>query len=370
MAQTEWKQVSFVNRDTPLTITSESIDLDTCFKEDEIVVEMHSAALNPADVFMHKAAYSRLSSVKPKGTGVDYSGIIVRKGDKVDEKWAVGDKVNGLCWTVYGAHGTVSNYLIFSPVAHPAIAHMATVPQKTLDFNKEATEFDLAAAWPLVFGTAYAGIFHQKRDWSKINNVLVLGASTGVGNSFVQIVKNHLKVKNVVGVCNENSIEYNKQFGFDYLVGYNGGKTLDNVREVMKTKLDNEKFDVIFDSCGSSDFLPVMDEFLKKWDTGAYYSTVVGDVSNNYNDVNPVALLKRRLLVEPFRRFKPWRSYNYYFNMCTEDPEVMALANKMIESGEYIPQIDSVFTFENFKDAFAKLETGKAKGKVIIKMKE
>ncbi|GMM56103.1 hypothetical protein DAKH74_027190 [Maudiozyma humilis] len=369
MTQTEWKQVSFVNRDTPLTITSEEIDLDTCFKEDEIVVEVHSAALNPADVFLHKSAYVRLSSSKPKGTGVDYSGVIVRRGAKVDPKWAVGDKVNGDCWVIYGAHGTVSNYLIFSPMAHPAIAHMAKVPEKTLSANPGASEFDVAAAWPLVFGTAYAAIFHPKRDWSKINNVLVLGASTGVGNSFVQIVKNHLKVKNVVGVCNENSIEYNKQFGFDYLVSYNNGKTLENVREVMKTKLDNEKFDVIFDSCGSTDFLPVMDEFLKKWDTGAYYSTVVGDVSNDYQNVNPLALLRRRLFVEPFRRFKPWRSYNYYFNMCAEDPEVMALANKMIESGEYVPQIDSVFSFENFRQAFDKLETGKAKGKVVIEIK-
>lgn len=368
MSTVEWKTVSFINRDTPATITSEQIDLDNCFDHNQIVVEVHAASLNPIDFMLHKSAVSRLSSAKPKAYGRDFSGIIIRRGDSVSEEWGLGDKINGMVNFLYSPHGSFSNYLIINPESTPSMTHI--VPETEKLVTDKHDEFAISCSWPLVFGTAYAGIFHPGRDWTKINNVLVLGASTQVANCFVQIVKNHLKVKNVVGVCNENSIEYNKQFGYDYLVSYNSGKTVENVKKVMVEKLDNEKFDVIFDSCGSNDFLPIMDDFLKPKETHSYYSTVVGDSTFNYNTVDILALLKLRLLTQPYRRLKPWRSYDYYFNMCYPNKQVEILADEMIAKGEFKPQIDSVYKFEDFQKAIDRAVSGRCKGKVILQVQK
>ncbi|SMN20687.1 similar to Saccharomyces cerevisiae YMR152W YIM1 Protein of unknown function [Maudiozyma saulgeensis] len=368
MSVVEWKTVSFVNRDTPATITTEEIDLDTCFGDNQIVVEIYSASLNPIDFVLHKSAIARLSSANPKAYGRDFSGIIIRKGNKVSDEWMIGDKVNGMIGYVYAPHGTFSNYLIVTPEKTPSMIHIApeTKSLVTSDYN----EFDISSSWPLVFGTAYAGIFHPGRDWSKVNNVLVLGASTQVANCFIQIAKNHFHVKNVVGVCNKNSIDYNMKFGYDYLVSYNDNKTVENVKEIMMTKLNGEKFDVIFDTCGSADFLPIMNDFLKPKSTNSYYSTVVGDSVFDYENLNTLDLLKLRLFVQPYRRFKPWRAYNYYFNMCYPNHDVEVLANEMIEKKQFNPQIDSVYKFEDFQKAIDRVVTGKCKGKVVLQIKK
>lgn len=368
MSASEWKTVSFINRDTPAAIVSEEIDLEKCFNQNEIVVEVYAASLNPIDFMLHKSAIARLSSSKPKAYGRDFSGIIIRRGYSVSEEWKIGDKINGMVSYIYSPHGSFSNYLIINPESTPSMTHI--VPETANLVTKQYNEFVISCSWPLVFGTAYAAIFHPGRDWTKINNVLVLGASTQVANCFVQIVKNHFNVKNVVGVCNESSIEYNKQFGYDYLVSYNNNKTVQNVRQIMAEKLDNEKFDVIFDSCGSNDFLPIMNEFLKPKETHSYYSTVVGDSVFNYDTIDTFELLKLRLIIQPYRRLKPWRSYDYYFNMCYPNKQVEILADEMIAKGEYKPQIDSVYDFDDFQKAIDRAVSGKCKGKVILQIKK
>ena len=361
-----WRTVSFVNRDTPLTITTEPIDLDSCFKEDEVVIEVYSCALNSIDSMLHHAAVPPLSSSKPKSIGSDFSGIIIRKGNVVSDHWSIGDKVNGMIATLYDSHGTASHFLILNPDKVETIGHIEPslcAPQDK--FN----QFDLAAAWPMVFCTACGPIFSPGRDWSKIEQVLIIGASTQVANCMVQILKNHLNIKTVVGICNGNSIEENKSLGFDHLVSYNNGKTLSNVRHLMKTKLDGKKFDVILDSCGSNDFLPVMNEFLKPTETNSYYSTVVGDNCFSYTSSSTIQILKERLIIEPYRRFNPFRTYNYYWNMGLPNRKSFELGNELISSGKFHPKIDSVYTFEDFQSAVTRMDTQKSKGKIIIQIK-
>lgn len=366
MAMRTWKTVSFVNRDTPAAITTELIDLEECYKEDEVVVEVYSSALNAIDAVLHHAAVPSLSSSKPKGYGKDFAGIIIKKGRSVSDNWSIGDKVNGMLVTLYAKHSTVSNYLILNPDKMESICHLVTALTTT---DNKFNEFDMAASWPVVFTTACGAIFNPGRDWNKIDRVLIIGASTQVANCMVQILKNHLNVHTVVGICNERSIEGNKSLGFDHLVSYNGGKTLSNVRDLMQTKLNGKKFNVILDSCGSKDFLPIMSEFLTPRNTNSYYSTVVGDSFLSYTNTSTIQLLKERLLIEPYRRFNPFRSYNYYFNVATPTRKNLELANTLISSGKFQPLIDSVYAFEDFQDAIDKMNTELCKGKIIIQVK-
>ncbi|CCD23775.1 uncharacterized protein NDAI_0C01140 [Naumovozyma dairenensis CBS 421] len=378
------KSITFINNQTPATITESSLDLDTCYKETEIVIEVYAAALNPVDLGFQKLTFAKISNSKPKGIGEDYSGVIIRKGVKVAPIWGIGDQINGLYTHFYGEQGTLSNYLILDPSQHPAIGHIvskstpATINEE-IDVDdddddgngkKKNSEFVKNAAWPVVFGTAYQSLFGQGQIWNKDSMVLVFGASTSVANCFVQIAKNQLHIGTVIGICSSKSMEQNQQVGFDYTIPYDEGEGfIANLRDLMKTpEFIGKKFDLIFDSAGTSEFYPVMDEFLKPRVENSYYVTAVGP--RTPVEYTPKEILSLYSLSAPIRTYNPWRKFNYKGIFGTPNKSYMDLAARMISLGRYVPKIDSVYQFEKFEEAFDKLRSGKAKGKIVIQIKE
>ena len=162
---------------------------------------------------------------------------------------------------IWGSRGTFSNYLIVNPSVNQSIA---IIPDNLPDILlAKYNEFETGASWPLVFGTAYNCLFHHHQKFDENSRILVVGASTAVSSCLVQISKNYLRVGTVVGICNSNSIEYNKSLGFDYLISYNEGSPADSVKGLIRDKLYGDKFDLIFDSVGSSYLKDVIDDVLK-----------------------------------------------------------------------------------------------------------
>ena len=316
-------------------------------------------ALNSIDVVIHENANPHLVSSSPKAYGRDFSGVIIRRGDKVNPKWQVGDEINGLFNHLFGDQGSLSNYLVFNPDKQTGITH---IPKSEED---KKDKFIRAAAWPIVFNTAYSVLFKYGQTLGPYSRVLVIGASTTVANAFIQMAKKQLNVGTVVGVCNSDSVEYNKSMGFDYLVSYNQEGTIpENVAKLMEQKKIG-KFDLIFDSVGNSDFFPVMDDFLKPKSENSYYLTLVGDQSFEYDSYNFSAFLSG-----PIRFLNPWRKYRYAKVFGLPTKEGMDLATRMIELGNYNPPIDTIFKFEQFQEAIYRLKSNKAKGKVIISMSD
>lgn len=351
--------VTFVNNKTPAKITTEEIDLNACFTDDEIVVEIHAAALNPVDFLLHSFAYSFILNGKPKVYSRDYSGVVIRAGKNVS-KWKVGDKVTGMFDHVYGDRGALSNYLILNPDKNVAIARLAKFDDEKYD------DFILNAAWPLVFGTAYSALLKQGQTLGPESKVLVIGASTSVSNAFIQIAKHHLHIGTVVGVSSKASMEHNKELGFDYMVPYNDGSAVEHVKDLIKNKLNNEKFDLIFDSVGNSDFYPLHDTFLKPKNEGSLYATIVGDSKFNYLNPSLWDILPNFHI---FKRYGPFKCYNYSNFLLHPLSEYMELGVEMIEKGEYKPAIDSVYDFKDFQQALDRIRSNKAKGKVVIRLK-
>ncbi|CCD26481.1 uncharacterized protein NDAI_0H03080 [Naumovozyma dairenensis CBS 421] len=369
------KSVTFINNQTPPTITKSTLDLDTCYNDNEIVIEVHAASINPIDVGLHELAFAKISTSKAKGYGQDYSGVIIRKGVKVAPIWDIGDNVNGMYAHAYGGQGTLSNYVILNPSRQSAIGHIVPsndIVQEKGDptVAKKNDEFVKSASWPLVFGTAYYSLLGQGQVWNKNSMILVYGASTSVSNCFVQIAKNQLHIGTVVGICSSKAMEENKQAGFDYTVPYDQGDGfIANLRELMKTPdFAGKKFDLIFDSVGTSEFYPVMGEFLKPRSENSYYVTVVGPKK-------PERFTAREMMSlysfsAPVRTFNPWRSFNYKGIFDFPSKIYMDLAARMLTLGRFTPKVDSVYKFEEFQEAIDKLLSGNVKGKVVIQIKE
>lgn len=370
MAVVKQRSVIFTSASSPPTLITEDLDLDKCFKDDEIVINVKCCALNPIDVLVHGLCTRAIAGSGPKTFSRDFSGVIVRRGKNVDPKWKLDDEVCGMFQHLYGKEGTFSDYFVMNPGKNKSIGHVTAFPKENkLKYNEDdkRDDFALNAAFPLVFGTAENGLLDFTKNLGPKSRLLVIGASTQVANSMVQIAKNDLKIGTVVGVCNENSFEYNKKFGWDHLVGYNDGKTVENVRKLMQTELNNEKFDMIFDAVGNNQFFPVINDFLKPKSQGSYFVTVVGDNKGDYE--NP-SFLKAISPFTIFRAVNPFRCYNYGFGHVTPIDRYMIRANKMITDGRYEPVIDHIYTMDQYKEAIDRLKSNRAKGKVVIRINE
>lgn len=361
------RSVTFINGETPAKLTIKDIDLDKCYNDNEIVVKVHSAALNPVDLLVHHSANRHVVSSGLKTYGRDYAGIIVKKGRKVDPKFQVGDKINGQITHLYGEQGSVSNYLVVNPAQNASIGFMNDFGYLDFDIKTHYNEYDLNASYPLVFGTAYMVLFNNGQHWNPNSKILVHGASTAVSQCLIQIAKKHLNVGTVVGICNSKSFEYNKKAGFDHLIAYDEPEYLEKVQALVKDTFKGEKFDLIFDSVGTSQYFPIIDEILKPRNENSIYTTIAGNDKLKYE--GGLLDYARRLPFSYYlNSFNPWRKFNYVLTMLGPKSEYMELASLMIHKKQFIPPLDSVYKLDDFQKALDKLNSNKAKGKVIIRI--
>lgn len=201
------------------------------------------------------------------------------------------------------------------------------------------------------------------------SKILVHGASTAVSNSSVQIAKRHLKVGTVVSVCNSNSLEYNKKAGYDYLFSYNQLNLSKKIQDFIKYDMKAEKFDMIFDSVGTSQYYPIIHDIMKPRKENSYFVSVAGNKKADYN-----AGLKGALQEFPFKNIilpcNPLRSYNYVPPMNQPTSNYATFLEDMVLKKQIIPSLDSACNIEDFQKAIDKLQSNKTKGKVIIRINE
>ena len=360
------KSVTFVNYSTPAEITTKELDLATCYKDNEIVIKVEAASLNPIDLLLHGMYPKHLLPQKPKPYGMDFAGTIVKRGAKVDAaKWAVGRKVNGMLFHMYGDRGTLSNYLVIDPVAVGSVTPMSALPESLVEYygDKRYNEFEVNAAWPLVFGTAFGALFRQGQHLGPESKVLVLGASTSVASCFIQIAKNYSHIGTVVGTCNSRSVEFNKAKGFDYLVTYDEGDTVEKVKELIANELNGERFDLIFDTVGNKQFFPVINEVLKPMSANSQYVTIAGDAKLSYSNPTYSSMMPSK---QSLLSFTPWKKLNYTHLLVDSKSDWMELGAKMLKEGSFKPLIDSVYLFDDFQHAIDRLMSNKCRGKVVI----
>ncbi|SCV03185.1 LAME_0H08394g1_1 [Lachancea meyersii CBS 8951] len=353
------RAVTFVNNKSLPVISSQEIDLDTCYGDNEIVVKVHAAALNPIDWLMYQLAFSWFAGSEKKTFSRDYSGEIVKVGSSV-ENFEIGDKVVGLFEHILGPQGSLSDYLVFNPTKQCALTKMPACN------DPKYSDYVLNAAWPLVFGTAYKILFGYGQKLGPGSKILVIGASTSVSNALVQIAKNYLNVETVVGICSKKSFEYNKALGYDHLVAYDEDNTVEKVVGLVKDKFENGKFDLVFDSVGNSDFFPRIHDVLKSRNEGSYYLTIAGDHKIKYANLSLWSILQPSW--EMLKRYGPFRKYNYAYVLLNKNPKAMALGAQLIAEKKYKPAIDSVYEFGDYADAFKTLCSYQVKGKVVVKI--
>lgn len=291
--------------------------------DDELLIKVRATTVNRTDCHYRaaKPAVMRLLSglTRPRATilGTEYAGDVVATGCGVTA-FKVGDKVFGYCEGKFGAH---AEYLVVR--ADGPVAVMP--PSLFYDEAAAATE-----------GSHYALSHIRRAGITSGHDVLVYGATGGIGSAAIQLLKTIGAA--VTAVCATEHVDLVRGLGADRVLDYTVGEFA----------ADEHRYDVVFDAVGKAAFGDCR-RLLKP--AGIYMSTGPGPGYQNL--VLP--------LVSPLLR-----GARVVFSYPKIDQAMVGYFRDLMESGRFRPIIDRQYPLTDIVAAYRYVETGRKIGNVVI----
>ena len=285
---------------------------------DQLLIQVKAASINPVDYKIRNGDLKLIVGSKfPKIVGSDVAGIVKSVGSEV-KGFKPGDSVYGAVPPFSGNPGSLAELVVIKP------ANLRQLPA--------GMSFEEAASLPVAALTASNGL--RRCGIKEGSNVLINGATGGVGHFGVQIAK--AKGAVVTATCSEANSELAKQLGADNIYGYK--------KEDLSGLTD--KFDAIFDAFGKMDYSDVR-RLLKRG--GTYASPLF--FPNSYFSALWTKLIYGKKLTSANMRYLP---------------EDYAEIEKLFAEKKLKPVIENRFPLEKTGGAFDVAENGKPRGKVIV----
>lgn len=291
---------------------------------ERVLVRTHYSSVNPVDWKIRNGSLRLISGSRfPMMLGFDISGEVIETGSSVT-RFKRGDKVFGML--DFRHRGAYAEY--------------ACAREGGLDLIPETMDFREAAAIPLAALTAYQAL-HYKGMIRSDKNILINGASGGVGSFAVQIAK--ASGAAVTALCGTHTAELVKELGADRVIDY----TKQDFRELSDT------YDIIFDAVGKRSFFGVR----KKLKSGGYYVTTLPN--------KPADILSFFLTFS--LSFFGFSRRSTFISVRPSGADLHTLS-LMVKEGKLWPFIDREYTLEEINKAHAYSEGGHARGKIVIKI--
>lgn len=325
---------TFTHGGFPKALQQSTLPPDTKpLKPSEIRVRTHAASINPVDAqLMGFPLWPYLPSLlvpSQKGVAEDFSGVVQEAGK--DSGFKPGDEVLGISPFLPG--GTLQETIRLDPRGGSVV-----VPRPA-DWSWEQ-----AAALPLVWLTART-VIAEAEGYVKNGKVAVLGGSSATGMYVV-----HLAARRgwaVAASCSGRNAEFVRGMG--------AGEIVDYTAESVPDRLKGFKPDVVIDCVGGTECLGIAKR----------YVTIVGDKTNRYTmgGANTYLWNPQMVLRALLGRLGLGPSYTCV-NLEFKYPfleEILSLPKDKII-------IDSTFGFDQVREAFDRLNTGRTRGKVIVRI--
>jgi NADPH:quinone reductase-like Zn-dependent oxidoreductase len=298
----------------------------------EVLVRLRASALNHLDIWIRKG----LPSVpKPRILGADGAGVVEALGEGVNgfelgERVVLnpGIEVGGGRIHVLGEHGDGTN------------AELIAVPATNVHPIPDGLSFEEAAAFPLVFETAYRMLVTRtglrEGEW-----VLTWGIGGGVSTATLAIAK-ALGARVVVTSSSDEKLESARELGADATVNH---ATAD-VKEAVKEATDGHGIDVVVETVGEA-----------TWSTSLQVAAPGGRIAvcGATSGPNPPAALHRI-----------WWKQLSILGSTMGTAEDFAGAYELVASGRARPVIDEVLPLEQIYAAHERLEAGEQLGKIVL----
>ncbi|MFY1678775.1 MULTISPECIES: NAD(P)-dependent alcohol dehydrogenase [unclassified Streptomyces] len=321
--------VRFQTYGPPEVLEIEDLDMPAV-GDDDVLVRVRAASVNPLDWHTMRGtpyvgrAQGGLTRPKAGRIGADLAGRVEAVGKNVTTL-QVGDEVFG-CQGL-DRLGTFAEYV--------AIRHDAGVLTKPVDLT-----FTQAAAVPVAALTAHLAL-HRHGRVREGQSVLVNGAAGGVGTFAVQIAR--AAGADVTGVCGTANVEMVRSLGAQRVVDY--------TREDFTT--GTRRYDVIVDNVGNRP-LSAHRRVLAPRGTLVLVSGEGGRV------FGPLGRMARALVLSRFTRQR------LVFFITSPAKEDLEKVRELLESGKVAPVVDRTYPLAEISEAVGHLETGHARGKVVV----
>lgn len=308
--------------------------------ENEVLVQIHAAGVNLLDSMIKWGEFKLFLPYKtPLTNGHDMAGVITKVGSKVS-KYKVGDEV----------FSRVSDYKIGT------FAEYIAVNENDLALKPKNLTMEEAASIPLVGLTAWQA-FVEIAKLKKGQKVFIQAGSGGVGTFAIQLAK-YLGAY-VATTTSTKNVELVKSLGADLVIDY---KTQD-FSKLLKD------YDVVLHSNREKIVLEQSLGILKK---GGLLISLVGPPTPEFaQEIGLAWHLKfvTKLISSGAKKKAEKLGVHFKFLFMKADGKQLSEITKLIEGGILKPVIDKVFPFEQTNEALAYVETGRSKGKVVVKMK-
>jgi len=306
---------------------------------DEVLVEVHAAGINLLDSKIRNGEFKLILPYKtPFVLGHDVAGIVIKVGASV-QQFKVGDEV----YARPADHriGTFANFI--------------AVKEADLALKPTMLSMEEAASIPLVGITAWQALI-EKGNLKKGQKVFIQAGSGGVGTFAIQLAK-YLEAT-VATTTSTANIELVKSLGADVVIDYN--------------KDDFEKVLYGYDLVLNSQDGKTLEKSFRVLKPGGKLISISGPPDPDFaEEIGAPWFVKliMRLLSSGVRKKAKRLKVGFSFLFMKANGSQLKEITALINAGAIIPVVDKVFPFESIKDAMAYVESGRAKGKVVIKMK-
>jgi NADPH:quinone reductase-like Zn-dependent oxidoreductase len=283
----------------------------------EVLVELRAASLNHLDLWIRKG----LPSVpKPRILGADGAGLVEGKRIVINPGIEHGDKI-----TVVGEHMDGTH------------AELIAVPERNVYPIPDEMSFEEAAAFPLVFETAYR-MLATKASVREGEWVLVWGVGGGLANA-ANVIARALGARTIVTSSSDDKLE---RTDADVKVNHDS----EDVVEAVKAATDGRGADIVVESVGEATW----ERSLQAARTGGRV-TVCGATTGP----NPRAALHRIW----------WKQLTIYGStMGTKDD--FEGAYELVKSGRAKPVVDATYPLSEARAAHERMEAGEQLGKIVL----
>lgn len=294
---------------------------------DEVLVRVHAAGVDRGVwhlmtglAYPIRLAGYGLRAPKTPVPGMDLAGVVDAVGADVT-RFRAGDEVYG--------------------IGKGAFAEYARAPENKLAPKPSNLTFEQAAAVAVSGLTALQAV----RDQGEVGpgqQVLVIGASGGVGSYAVQLAKAF--GAEVTAVCSTTKVDLVRSLGADHVVDY--------IRDDFAA--GNRRYDVIIDIGGNSTLSRLRRALTPK-------GTLV--ITGGETDGRWIGGYDRQLravLLSPFvsQRLRTFVSSENHVDLLT--------LTELIESGKVTPAVDRTYPLNEAPSAIRYLEEGRVRGKVVV----
>jgi len=306
---------------------------------DDLLVDVHAASVNPVDFKIREGKLKPVLKLQlPQILGSDLSGVVCAVGTRVS-RFKVGDEI----------------YARLEKNRMGGLAEQVALAEFTAALKPKNASHVEAASLPLVALTASQALLQIGR-LQKGQRALIHAGAGGVGSFAIQLAKNvgaevftTASAKNHALVCS---------LGADVPIDYASQKFEEVARDC----------DVVLDTQGGDTLIRSF-ACVKPGGVLVSIGSIPDAITAEEMELGPMIKAGLWFMNRKFRALAKARGITYRYLFMKPDGVELARIAGLVEQGAIKPQVERTFPLDQVRDAFAAVESGRTRGKIVVQVR-